>query len=61
MTESGIEHDGPVIEVDKATYERLEEARENTKTRHAPAMNPSTFLSALLDTQKAVREGFYDE
>ena len=61
MSEKGTEHDGPVIEVDAATYERFEERREATKTDYAPAMEPSTYLNALLDTEKAVQEGYYDD
>ena len=57
---NGTEHDGPVVEIDAVTFERFEEERKKTKTAHAPAMCPSTFLSALLDTNKAVREGYYD-
>lgn len=52
--------DTRVIEVDAATYERFEGERQKTKSDHAPAMDEGTFLSALLDTNKAVREGYYD-
>lgn len=55
------QHDEPVIEVDAATYDRFEEERKKTKTDHAPAMGQATFLSALLDTEEAVREGHYDD
>lgn len=54
------EHEGPVVEIDAATFERFEEERQKTKTDYAPEMDPSTFLSALLDTQQAVREGYYE-
>lgn len=56
-----IERDGPSINVSAAVYERFEEEREKTKTVDAPAMDPATFLSALLDTNEAVREGYYDD
>lgn len=58
--ESGTEHNGPVVELSAAVYERFEEEREKTKTDHAPAMDQATFLNALLDTNKAVREGYYE-
>ena len=54
------EHEGPTINVDASVYERFEEERKKTKTEHAPAMDESTFLSALLDTNQAVEEGYYD-
>ena len=49
------------IEVDTSTFERFEEARMDTKNAHVPEMEPSIFLDALLDTQEAVQEGYYDD
>lgn len=49
------------IEVDADVYQRFEEAREQTKNEYLPEMKPTTFLSSLLDTQEAVREGYYDD
>lgn len=60
MSGDGTESDGPKIEVPASVYERFEEERQKTKTVHAPAMDQATFLSALLDTNQAVREGYYD-
>lgn len=61
-TDTGdAECDGRVIEIDAATYERFEERRKRTKTDHVPAMDQATFLNSLLDTEKAVREGYYDD
>lgn len=48
------------IEVSAIVYERFEQRRQETETPGAPAMSPETYLSALLDTEKAVEEGFYD-
>lgn len=60
-SEPGVKHEGPTIEVDATVYERFEEERQKTKTDHAPPMNQATFLSALLDTNQAVKEGYYDD
>lgn len=60
VTLPGEQVDQPVIEVDRATYERFEQHRQQTATDSVPEMDQSTFLDSLLDTQKAVREGYYD-
>lgn len=49
------------IEVDPAVYQRFEAAREQTEQHDVPKMDQSTFLSHLLDTRKAVRQGYYDD
>ena len=54
------EHGGPTIELPASVYERFEEEREKTRTDSVPPMDQATFLSALLDTNQAVRDGYYD-
>jgi len=53
--------DTVTIEVDRLTYERFEQQRQSTKNEHVPAMDPSVFLDALLDTDEAIRNGYYAE
>jgi len=49
------------IEVSPETYQRFEEYRSETETwGHTPRMGKSAYLEALLDTEQAVREGYYD-
>ncbi len=61
VQESGTPQDPFVIELDASLYERFEEERKKTKNEHVPAMDQATFLSALLDTNEAVRRGYYDD
>jgi hypothetical protein len=48
------------FDVDEDVLQRFEEARKDTKNDHTPPMEPSLFLSALLDTREAVRNGHYE-
>ena len=54
------QNDSKTIKLDAAVYERFERERANTKTDHEPEMTPSVFLSVLLDTETAAREGYYN-
>mgnify|MGYP000541810206 CR=1 FL=1 len=47
------------LDVDEDVLQRFEEARQDTKNDYTPPMEPFLFLSALLDTQEAVRNGYY--
>lgn len=47
------------IEVSEQTYERFHDRRVETAERDVPPMDADTFLSSLLDTQQAAREGYY--
>lgn len=58
---SETESQQKTITVDPSVYERFEEERKGTKTDHSPAMDQTVFLCSLLDTQEAVREGYYDD
>jgi hypothetical protein len=51
--------DTKTITVSEQTYQRFQEARKETKTQHVPAMNEDDYLASLLDTQSAVRDGYY--
>ena len=63
MTADGGEYDNATrsIEVSPETYRRFEKRRKETKNAHVPEMDQSTFLASLLDTQQAVKEGYYDD
>lgn len=49
------------IEVSKRVYERFEEMRKQTENVHVPPVDQETYLSSLLDTVDAFKEGHYDE
>jgi hypothetical protein len=55
------EEDQRTIEVDDRVYRRFEQRRKATKNEHVPAMEESLFLSSLLDTEEAVRRGYYGD
>jgi chorismate mutase len=48
------------IEVSARVFERFEELRKQTENEHVPAMSQESYLDALMDTQIAVEEGYYD-
>ena len=59
--EGSQQEEQPTITVEQQVYERFEERRKETKTDSVPELDQSTFLSSLLDTEKAAREGYYDD
>lgn len=59
--EGANRHETRTLEVKAAVHERFERQRKETKNAHMPAMEPSVFLSALLDTQQAAQEGYYSD
>lgn len=57
----GDSEDPIELELTGHLRERFEEERATTKTRDIPMMDPETFMKSLLDTHKAVREGYYND